>query len=138
VELRLDLPVGHDTIPFEDIQGFVRLAELGGAAPSDPVIGINPDTHLNPEGDHDTASGPQTLCIEVHTPAEWTPYINIDKRLGLRTLRLLLSLRDRTWHTASDADAGDDAGGDAGGDAEKNHRAELVEITNELLRALTE
>jgi hypothetical protein len=133
VELRLDLPVGHDTIPFEDIQGFVRLAELGGAAPSDLVIGVTPCVGARPDNDggHDTSGGPEALCLEVHTPAEWIPYITIDKHLGTRTLRLLLSLRDVTSHTDTDADAGTDA-------VAKERHAELIEITNELLKALTE
>jgi hypothetical protein len=135
VELRLDLPVGHDTIPFEDIQGFVRLAELGGAAPSDLVIGVNPHIGARPgnDGSHDTSGGPEALCLEVHTPAEWTPYITIDRHLGTRTLRLLLSLRDATSHTDTGTDV--DVGADA---VAKNRQAELIEITNELLQALTE
>jgi hypothetical protein len=123
VELRLDLPIGHDTIPFEDIQGFVRLAELGGAAPSDPVIGVGPDRIGVPGGEHDTGGGPEALRIEVHAPAEWDPCVSIDKRLGLRTLCLLLSLRDTD--------------GDTDGDTGK-HRAELIEITDELLRVITD
>lgn len=135
MELRLDLPVGHDTIPFEDIQGFVRLAELGGAAPSDLVVGVHPHGGVRPDNDggHDTSGGPEVLCLEVHSPAEWIPHITIDKHLGLRTLRLLLSLRDA--HTDTDADAGTDAGTDA---VAKERHAELIEITNELLQALTD
>jgi hypothetical protein len=147
VELRLDLPVGHDTIPFEDIQGFVRLAELGGAAPSDPVLGvIVPSPGRNPDSEHDTTSldtypvaGPDALSIEVHAPAEWTPWITIDKRLGLRTLNLLLNLRDtaRNIDGSTEAHADGAADGDAA-IAAKNHHAELIEITNELLRVITD
>jgi len=76
VELRLDLPVGHDIISFEEIQQFVRLAELGGAEPSDPVVGVASDDEKNPEALHITVPG----------PTEWTPTLTMEKQLAIRLL----------------------------------------------------
>jgi hypothetical protein len=71
VELRLDLPVGHDIILFGEVQRFIRLAELGGAEPSDPVVGVT-------SGDDD--KNPEALRIAVLGPAKWIPTITIVKQ----------------------------------------------------------
>jgi hypothetical protein len=110
VELRLDLPVGHDIILFEEIQRFVRLAELGGAEPSDPVVGVV-------SGDDD--KNPEALRIAVLGPAKWTPSITVEKQLAIRILGLLVDIR-------------------GGQQAPKSQLSTLIEITDELLESLIE
>jgi hypothetical protein len=109
VELRLDLPVKHDIISFEEIQQFVRLAELGGAEPSDPVVGVASDDEKNPEA----------LRIAVPGPTEWTPTITIEKQLAIRILSLLVDIR--------------------GGQHQPGNRLPtLIELTEELLESMIE
>ncbi|WP_445185122.1 hypothetical protein ACTXG6_43450 [Pseudonocardia sp. Cha107L01] len=109
MELRLDLPVGHDIIPFEEIRQFVRLAELGGAEPSDPVVGVASDDEKNPEA----------LRIAVLGPKEWTPTITIEKELAIRILSLLVDIR------GGQPDSG-------------NHLPTVIGLTEELLESMIE
>ncbi|HEY0574453.1 MAG TPA: hypothetical protein VGD73_10145 [Pseudonocardia sp.] len=108
MELRLDLPVGHDIVPFEEIQQFVRLAELGGAEPSDPVVGVASDDEKNPEA----------LRIAVLGPTERAPTITIEKQLTIRILSLLVDIR--------------------GGQQEPENLSTLIELTEELLESMIE
>jgi hypothetical protein len=110
VELRLDLPVGHDVILFEEMQGFVRLAELAGAAPTDPVVGVAPES--------DDEKYPQALRITIHSPTQWSPSVTIDRDLALRVLKLLDTIR-----SSSDTAAGESV-------------PKLIDTTDELLEAL--
>lgn len=110
MELRLDLPVGHDIILFGEIQRFVRLAELGGAEASDPVVGVASG------GDE---KNPESLRIAVLGPAKWTPSITIEKQLAIRVLSLLVDIR-------------------VGQQAPESQLPTLTEVTDELLESLIE